>query len=180
MITQRDSLRGESSSGEGCVILDVAKMTGSCITLVRPKYSLDNIILPKPRKKRKKRSVSVIPPIMGLDTEANTDAELKMVCTSEGHIFTPQFWLEGLLDLSNRCKHYFCYNLGYDEGHFIRFLPKECREQLWLTNKTKYKGLNIESIPRKVLHFSDGKRSIWIWDTAQYYHSSLKKQQKNI
>ena len=134
--------------------------------------------MPKFKTKKKKRKISKIPEIIGLDTEANTVGALKMVCTSLGHTWHAGNWLPGMLELSKKYKHFFCYNLGYDEGHFVRWLDTEHIRELWATGQTHQNGVKIEIIPRKMLRVSDGKNGFWVWDAFQYYHCSLNQAAK--
>lgn len=71
------------------------------------------------------------------------------------------------------------YNLKYDSGAIVYFLPEDKKEELRKYNDCRLEnGMYIQYIPLKMLKFVKGKQTIYIWDICQFYGSSLDKAAK--
>jgi hypothetical protein len=122
--------------------------------------------------------------IKGLDTEAYDNGEPFLCCFEDGgevdlHDFPACFFSnEKLVN-----QHYGVYNLKYDSGALLYFLPKEILKELWEVGKVVYENegikYTIEYIPHKSLLVKRGFSDfIRVWDIAQYYKMSLDKASK--
>ena len=70
---------------------------------------------------------------------------------------------------------FMCFNLKYDEGSILHFLPPDKLNELRQTNQTTIEGYAIRSIPKKelVIRSIQHKQSIAFYDIAQFYGTSL-------
>lgn len=125
-----------------------------------------------PRTKHAKLPTESITPI-GIDSEALTDGKMFMICTSEGDIWTPETWLDGITSRKFRGATFVCYNLKYDSGAFLQHLPTDNLDELRRTNKTIYESISYRVIANKMLSISKAKHAVTIYDIAQYYGGSL-------
>jgi hypothetical protein len=138
----------------------------------------DLIVFRKPDFSRKGALIKFI---KGLDTEAYDTGEPFLCCFEDG----------GEVDLKDfpACfferpelvnQHYGVYNLKYDSGAILYYLPKEILKELWeigfVSHEYKNVKYHIEYIPHKSLVVKKGFRNyIRVWDIAQYYKMSLEK-----
>jgi len=137
----------------------------------------DKIKFRRPNFKRKGELIGFI---KGLDTEAYTTGEPFMCCIEDGRELNLKEFPACFFECDTLFNaHYGVYNLKYDSGAIIYYLPKDNLIELWEKNKTVYefKGIKytIEYIPHKLLQIKKGFSDyVKIWDIAQYYKSSLE------
>lgn len=141
--------------------------------------------------------------ILGIDSEALDNGEPFLYCISDGIPFPHEKDIIPLLFKDYSEKHFCVYNLKYDSGAILYWLPDDRKEELWLSGKTylesehgvdivfknKYynrqdefieyekavRGFMLEYIPHKNLRISKGSTEINFWDIAQYFRMSLDK-----
>lgn len=111
---------------------------------------------------------------LGLDTEAYEDGSLAMVCTSDGSVWNPGGWLDGILSYKYRSKVFVVYNLRYDAGHLVRHLSPTSLDTLRAKGKVRENGISYHVVANKMLTISKAKHSITIYDLKQYYEGSLE------
>ncbi len=111
--------------------------------------------------------------LIGLDTEADVTGRCFLVCTSLGDVWKMEDVPGCFFDRAHRGKKYAVWNLKYDEGAILQFLPSDNLTELWETGKTDWNGYGISSIPRKLLTIRRGKNSVHIYDLYQFFASSL-------
>lgn len=134
---------------------------------------VESILYRPPRKIRKKVvELSVYP--LGLDSEAYTSGQCFIICTSEGECFTPENFPSCLFTRKYRNKTYVFYNLKYDEGAIIQFLPVPLMKELWENGCITHEGFNYKIISRKCLTITRGKNSVHIYDGANFFKCSLE------
>lgn len=121
-----------------------------------------------------KKSISLI----GLDTEAYEDGKCFLICTSLGDTFDIDLFPSQLFSSSYRSQHIVCYNLKYDMGHLISFLPVENLTELWKKGKTTYQKYEVNVIPKKYLKIKKGKYMVHIWDIFSFFNTSLDNASK--
>jgi len=96
-----------------------------------------------------------------------------MYATSEGDVWNDLEWPERLFQRKYRNANFVCYNLGYDEGSIIQFLPYKKLQELWLTGTTIYKRYKVKCIPKKCLTISFGGHTVTFYDMLNFYGGSL-------
>ena len=136
------------------------------------KDNINDIRYRCPSHLRKTKIHESIQPI-GLDTEAYTDGECFMIATSEGDVFKPYEFPKCMFNRKYRQKSFVCYNLKYDAGAFIRYLPVEHIEELRATGSCDSLGFIYKVIANKCLTIRKGKNAIHIYDMYNFYHMSL-------
>lgn len=129
----------------------------------------------KPNFTRKRTSIINT---YGLDTESDDNGCPFLCCLNDGTILDikdfPHCLFDSTLNLINA--HIGVYNIKYDSGSLLYFLPKETLIELWKMQKVKYAGYTIEYIPHKYMSISKGIiDKIRIWDIWQFYRMSLDK-----
>lgn len=127
-----------------------------------------------------KNKGNTIDHIKGLDTEAYDNGEPFLCCLEDGKELNckefPQCFFNDE-ELINR--HYGVYNLKYDSGALVYYLPRDNLIELWDLGKTKFNKFTIEYIPHKQLKITNGiKQRVTIWDIFQYYKMSLDNAAK--
>ena len=111
--------------------------------------------------------------LVGLDTEAYTTGECFMIATSEGDVWHAADWPRCVFTRKYRRKKFACWNLKYDEGALLQFLPEDCLHELWEKGKTDYDGWKVRSIPQKMLSISRSGNAVTLYDMYQFYGMSL-------
>jgi hypothetical protein len=119
--------------------------------------------------KDKKKSIEVI----GIDTEAYEDGTCFLICTSNWHFWTMDEFPNCVFSREYRGKNFVAYNLKYDEGALIQFLPRENLEELRAEGKTKYLDYVVTIIPHKCLTIRKGKNTATFYDMYNFYMGSL-------
>lgn len=112
--------------------------------------------------------------IFGFDTESYDTGECFMYATSEGDVYNKDQFPECLFGRKYRDANFVAYNLGYDEGSIIQFLPLKYMRELWLTGITVYKKMKIKCIPKKCLTISKGGHTVTFYDMLNFYGGSLE------
>lgn len=121
-----------------------------------------------------KKSISVI----GLDTEAYKSGKCFMFATSNGDYFHIKDFPQKLFGRMYRSKIYVVYNLKYDEGALIQFLPYSKLIQLKNYGKVIYGKWKITLISGKCLTISRNKHAITIYDVHNFLQGSLDHNAK--
>lgn len=129
------------------------------------KYNCANYI----SNKYKQQSIEVI----GIDTEAYEDGRCFMIATSNWHFWSMEEFPDCLWTREYRGKNFVAYNLKYDEGALLQFLPREPLEELRSEGRTKYLDYVITIIPRKCLTIRKGKNTATFYDMYNFYMGSL-------
>lgn len=113
--------------------------------------------------------------LLGLDTEAYDNGQPFMVCLSNGHTFGPED-IPGALFKHADKQHVAVYNLKYDSGAVLYYMPPEAKSELWEKTYTKWGPYSVEYIPHKYLSFAQG-RAHWVklWDVSQYFAMPLDR-----
>lgn len=111
--------------------------------------------------------------VFGFDTEAYDDGQCFMYATSEDDVWSRKEFPDCLFSRKYQNASFVCYNLGYDEGAVIQFLPKKNLEQLRKTGKTKYGKYNVTCISKKILTIRKGKNTVKFYDMLNFYGGSL-------
>lgn len=117
-----------------------------------------------------KKSIEVI----GIDTEAYDDGRCFIISTSLGDSYNitdfPACFFRG----KYRGKKFVAYNLKYDEGALLQFLPKENLKELQETLKTTHDKYKIKIIPGKCLTIRYSNYTCTFYDMYNFYHGSLE------
>jgi len=117
----------------------------------------------------KQKSIDVI----GIDTEADVDGKCFMIATSLGDVFTADSFPACMFTRKYRNTTFVAYNLSYDAGHFISWLPKTNIRELWESGVTEYCDYKIKSIPKKFLRITyKTKNSITFYDMLNFYRGA--------
>ncbi len=124
-----------------------------------------------------------IPFLLGLDTEADENGKPFLLTISDGSVFTDFENIPYTLLKEYQNCHIAVYNLKYDSGAILYFLPHENLYELWEKTETliEHEGekIKIVYIPHKMLCIETGKgkgrKFVKIWDICQYYSMSLNK-----
>jgi len=123
---------------------------------------------------RKSKSQVSIKPI-GLDTEAYPSGKCFMLATSEGDCFPIIEYPKCLFSRKYRGKSFVCYNLKYDSGALLQYLPAGNLEVLRVADSTEYNGYSFKAIASKCLTIRRGKNSVHFYDMLNFYNMSLDK-----
>lgn len=123
-----------------------------------------------------KRKQSIKP--YGIDTEAYNDGKCFMIATSEHDVFTFSQFPQCFFNRKYKNKSFVAYNLKYDEGAFLQFLPMSNLQELREKGKTIYNEYIVKSIPRKYLFIRKGKDGITFYDMYNFYLGSLNYNAK--
>jgi hypothetical protein len=122
-------------------------------------------------KKSKKTNTSIT--VIGFDTEAYKNGRCFMVATSEGEYFEYKLFPYCLFTRKYLNQTFVTYNLSYDEGAIIQFLPREKKEELRNVQKIHYKNMTIKYIPKKFLRITiNGRNSITFFDMLNFYRNA--------
>jgi len=116
-----------------------------------------------------KKSISVI----GIDTEALESGKCFLISTSLGDSFPAGQFPACLFSRKYIDKHFVAYNLSYDEGAFLQWLPKTEWHLLWKEHKVEYAGYRIKIIPKKFLRIQKKGHGITFWDMANFFPGGL-------
>jgi len=108
-----------------------------------------------------------------LDSEAYTTGEPFLFCISDGESCHSKDIFEVLFQKKYEGKKFVVYNLKYEEGALLYYLPKDKLEELRLKGRTTYEQYKISVIPRKEFRVSNGHHSRVIYDIYPYYAMSL-------
>lgn len=123
---------------------------------------------------------------IGFDTEAFNNGKPFLYCFSNGVTYDCRiepFDIMTLFDKFNfenkeRTIHFSVYNLKYDSGAVLYFLPDEIKAELWYYGDVRFNGMKIEYIPHKNLKLRYNKCTINFWDVSQYYSMPLDSAAK--
>lgn len=136
--------------------------------------SIDSVVYigSKFTTKPKDNKTSVRP--IGLDTETDIDGKCFMLCTSTYDTYTLQDVPACFFKHKYRGYVFVCFNLKFDMGSILQFLPEENLKELWNNEKTKYGRYNISTISNKCLTISANKMSVHFYDMHNFYGGSLE------
>lgn len=111
--------------------------------------------------------------VIGLDSEAYDTGEPFLFCLSDGVSCHSKEIFDILFADRYEGKKFVVFNLKYEEGALLYYLPRENLEELRVKGKTTYEKYKINVISRKEFRISNGHRSRAIYDIMPYYASSL-------
>ena len=137
-------------------------------------FDFNRIIYRRPRSFQE----TEIKRFIGVDTESYTDGKPFMICTDSGDIFKPLQVPACFFRRKFKDCHFVTYNLKYDSGSLISFLPDDNKRELWEKNKTLWYEYTITYVPHKNLAFKRGRNKVEFWDIAQYFEMSLDNAAK--
>lgn len=120
--------------------------------------------------------------LCGIDSEAYTDGKPFMFCTSWGDVITPPRLIDTLFSPKYKNTNFLVWNLKYDSGAFLHFIPDKQLQYLWKNHELSltYKDLSysLRYIPHKLLRIRRGDHLLSFWDISQFYKSSLDSAAK--
>jgi hypothetical protein len=108
-----------------------------------------------------------------LDTETMPDGTPIMICSSEGDVWKVEDIPRCFFSRKYRGSTFFVYNLRFDAGVLLRWLPEKNLEQLKEYGITEYDKWIIEYIPHKFLKIRTRKDNVKFFDLLQFYQCSL-------
>jgi hypothetical protein len=111
--------------------------------------------------------------VIGIDTEAYDDGKCFLICTSNWHVWDYEEFPHCLFSREYRGKNFVAYNLKYDEGALIQWLPRENLQELRENGATEYLGYTVSLIPHKCLSIRKGKNTATFYDMYNFYMGSL-------
>lgn len=129
-------------------------------------------------KKFNAKNKYYIEEFIGLDSEAYDTGEPFIICDSTGREYDLKNIIKELMDLDGERIHFALFNLRYDAGAILYFLPHSVKRELWLNNEVNFEGVIITYIPHKMLRFRRGKTFRTFWDIRPFYNSSLDAASK--
>lgn len=136
-------------------------------------WDFDRVVYLDPRRALKDDR-PCIENIIGLDTEAYTDGQPFMICTSLEKTHTPDEIPDVFFSNPDYINvNFMCYNIKYDSGAVLYHLPLHALKKLWEYGSVKYPPYRYKYIPHKALRIYKGKLFVTFWDIAQYYRTSL-------
>lgn len=160
----------------------------------------DNLLFRRPKLTDKKTPIDKI---IGIDSEAYKDGSPFMFCTSFGDIIKPINLFESLFSPKYHYANFVVYNLKYDSGAILYFIPKDALYSLWekgkaiywkpidstknpiftdnildFKNPIDYEHYIISYIPHKCLRIQKGLIKVTFWDISPFYHMSLDRASK--
>ena len=110
--------------------------------------------------------------IKGFDTETDSEGKIMVIANEEG-AKTPINSFEDVASFlrgnGNHSAIYFTFNLRYDMQAIIKLLPTDLWMDLYHTKEIEYKDYNIFYIAKKFLSIKKGKKTVKLYDVAQYY-----------
>lgn len=135
-------------------------------------FSLKDIIYrPNLFNRKTKHSTSIQP--IGIDTEADDTGKCFMICTGLGDVFEFKDFPQCLFNRKYINKSFVAYNLKYDTGAFVQFLPKKNLKELQEKDITTYKDFTFKTVGKKCLSIRKGKNAITIYDIYSFFLTSL-------
>ncbi len=143
------------------------KKTRAAITIANIRYVAPSTV----RQSGHKKSIEVI----GIDTEAYTDGQCFLICTSDGGVFLPASYPSCFFTRRYLGAKLVCYNLKYEQGALLQHLPLANLQQLQTTDKTEYNGYIYTVIANKMMSVRRGKHTFHIYDALSFYECSLQK-----
>jgi hypothetical protein len=128
----------------------------------------------------------LITEVLGFDTEAYSNGRPFLYAFSNGIIYDCRecnFDIKKIFDdfsfpEKGKTIHFSVYNLKYDSGAVLYFLPDEVKAELWYYGDVQYEGVKIEYIPHKNLKLRYNKCTVNFWDVSQYYSMTLDRAAK--
>lgn len=130
------------------------------------------------QKPRLKDPSPVISKIIGIDSEAYTTGEPFIIGTSENDILDPHSIPECFFTPKYSGSNFVVWNLKYDSGAFLYFLPHEVMYSLWEFGKASYNSFRFKYVPHKMLRIYHRKEKVTFWEISQFFRSSLDKAAK--
>jgi len=110
---------------------------------------------------------------VGIDTEAYTTGHCFMICTSLGDTYAYEDYPQCMFNRKYRNTTFVAYNLKYDMGAFLQFLPPDILRDLWKTGRVIYQDYTIKCIAYKFLRITRKKKdSITVYDMLNFYRGA--------
>jgi len=116
--------------------------------------------------------------IVGLDSETYTDGTPFMFCTSLNDVIKPPDLFDTLFSPKYVNSNFVLYNMKFDSGSIVRFLPHDVLQSLWGTGKAVHESFRLSYIPHKMLRITRLKEKVTFWDIAQFFKMSLNTASK--
>ena len=110
---------------------------------------------------------------LGIDTEADVDGRVFMICLSDGKVIKPPEWPYVMFSRKYRSQTYVAYNLKYDSGALLQHLPADNLNELRASGRTTHNDYKYHVIANKYLSIAKNKKYITIYDIMQFYGGSL-------
>lgn len=143
------------------------------VSLVKKsEIDLKNVIYVKPNLRYKPRRLKVY---YGLDCETYIDGKPILIAVSDGATFRAEDLPWIFFNRKYRGATFFLYNLRFDAGVLLSWLPREKLKELAETGLTEYRGYIVEYIPHKFMKFRRGRNNVKFYDLLQFYQMSLDK-----
>lgn len=134
---------------------------------------IDKIMYRPPLNRPSNRKTSL--PIIGLDSEADTDGRTFIWCDSEGGVWEPTDLPDCLFTQRLRGQNAVVWNLRYEATALIKLLPLDCQRYLRTTGNTIQGVYHWTIIGDKCLSIRRGKNTFHIYDLFGFYLASLNR-----
>jgi len=129
----------------------------------------DKLVYRKPKIKYDSKRIENV---LGLDSEAYITGRPFVICLSDGTTLDPSNALTVMANNYQRF-NFLVFNMKYDSGAILYFLPRVVLHELWKNGEADYKEYHLHYIPHKYLEIGIwiGKvlERVRIWDVAQFY-----------
>ena len=125
-----------------------------------------------------KKSIRNLSKIYGFDSEAYRNGSPFLFATSSGDIFRPQEFIYKVFGRKYRNSNFVVYNLKYETGAILYYLPEKIKDELYNKETVRYKQFRITLYPYKMLRISRGKNSVTFWDISRFFDCSLNEAAK--
>ena len=115
--------------------------------------------------------------ITGYDTET-LNGYCRLLCDSSGQHVTTTNFMDIYNFLVHQAEHKHLktfFNLDYDVRSIIKYLPRQCQQELYYENETLYSDIIIRWLPGKSFTVKKGRLNYTYYDIAQFYNMSLDK-----
>lgn len=136
----------------------------------------DRVVYKKPRLKDTR---PILSNLFGIDSEAYTTGEPFILCTCQNDVFDPKQVPHCFFTPKYENANFFTWNLKYDSGAILYFLPRELQYSLWEIGKASYfhdnKLYRFQYVPHKLLRIHHKRQKVSFWEISQFYRSSLDK-----
>jgi len=111
--------------------------------------------------------------IYGIDTESYSNGNCFLICTSLGDSYTLSDVPRCFFSRRYRGCNFVAYNLKYDEGALLQFLPLQNLRELRERGRTVFSDYIITIIPRKMVSIRKGSHTVHFYDMYNFYLGSL-------
>lgn len=123
------------------------------------------------KKSNKKLQKSLT--VYGLDSEADIEGNLIMVCTSEGDVWKPGDLPRAFFTRKYRGANFVAFFLRYDSGSLLQHLPIAQLKELQETGETFHNETKYTVLANKYLAMRRSNHTVTVWDIFGFYLMSL-------